>query len=44
VALADGVLLLLPGQPNPDDLAAIRAASAGLIEILSRRGLTRTQP
>jgi hypothetical protein len=45
VALADGVLLLLPGTPNPDDLDAIRAASGPLIETLSRRGLTtRTEP
>jgi DNA-binding transcriptional MerR regulator len=39
VALADGVLLLVPAAPSLDDLAAIRVASAPLIEILSRRGL-----
>ena len=45
VALADGVVVLLPAPPNPDDVAAIRAASGPLIEILSRRGLTtRQQP
>ena len=45
VALADGILLLLPAVPDPDDLDAIRAASGPLIETLSRRGLTaRTEP
>jgi len=45
VALADGVVVLLPAPPNPDDVAAIRAASGPLIETLSRRGLTtRHQP
>jgi hypothetical protein len=45
VALADGVLLLLPTTPDPDDLDAIRAASGPLIETLNRRGLTtRTEP
>jgi hypothetical protein len=45
VALADGVVLLLPGPPDPDDLHAIRAASGPLIETLRRRGLTtHTEP
>jgi DNA-binding transcriptional MerR regulator len=45
LALADGVLLLLPASPAPADLDAIRAAAGPLIETLSRRGLTaRTEP
>jgi hypothetical protein len=45
VALAEGVLLLLPATPDHDDLDAILAAAGPLIDILRRRGLTtRTEP
>nr|WP_240942885.1 MerR family transcriptional regulator [Planosporangium thailandense] len=39
VRLPGGVLLLLPAQPGPDELAAIRAAAAPLLDVLADRGL-----
>jgi hypothetical protein len=39
VALAGGAVLLLPAVPDPDDVAALRAAAAPLIELLTARGL-----
>ncbi|MCW2901389.1 MAG: transcriptional regulator, MerR family [Streptosporangiaceae bacterium] len=49
VRLAPGVTLLLDGAaPGSDDLAAIEAAAAALLDVLGRRGLprpsARTQP
>lgn len=37
--LGGGALLLLPGTPDPSDLAAIRSAAAGLLDLLAARGL-----
>lgn len=39
VALSGGAVLLLPTKPDHDDLAALRAAAAPLIELLAARGL-----
>jgi DNA-binding transcriptional MerR regulator len=40
--LTDGVTLLLPAAPQPQDLSAVREAARPLIDQLTRRGLTRT--
>jgi DNA-binding transcriptional MerR regulator len=37
--LADGVLLLLPTRPDPDDLSALVEAAGPLLTVLSDRGL-----
>jgi hypothetical protein len=39
VPLAGGAVLLLPANPDPDDVAALRAAAAPLIDLLTARGL-----
>lgn len=39
VPLDGGAVLLLPARPDPDDLAALRAAAAPLIDLLAARGL-----
>jgi hypothetical protein len=39
VPLAGGAVLLLPAHPDPDDVAALRAAAAPLIDLLTARGL-----
>jgi hypothetical protein len=39
VALADGVVLLLPGTPTPEDYPEIAVAAQPLIDLLARRGL-----
>jgi hypothetical protein len=39
VPLDGGAVLLLPTRPGPDDLAALRAAAAPLIDLLTARGL-----
>jgi hypothetical protein len=39
VPLEGGAMLLLPAAPDPDDLAALRAAAAPLIDLLTERGL-----
>ena len=41
--LADGVTLLLPAAPEPQDLSAVREVARPLIDQLTRRGLTRTR-
>ncbi|GAA4214522.1 MerR family transcriptional regulator [Actinocatenispora rupis] len=47
VRLPDGLLLVLPpgaSAPGPDDLAAVRAAAAPLVEELAARGLLPGAP
>ncbi len=39
VPLDGGAVLLLPATPGPDDVAALRAAAAPLIDLLTARGL-----
>jgi hypothetical protein len=39
VSLPGGALLLLPAQPDEDDIHAIRAAARPLLELLADRGL-----
>jgi DNA-binding transcriptional MerR regulator len=39
VPLEGGAVLLLPASPDPDDVAALRAAAAPLIDLLTARGL-----
>lgn len=39
VPLEGGAVLLLPAHPDPDDVAALRAAAAPLIDLLTARGL-----
>jgi hypothetical protein len=39
VPLDGGAVLLLPARPDHDDLAALRAAAAPLIDLLAARGL-----
>ena len=39
VPLDGGAVLLLPAHPDPDDVAALRAAAAPLIDLLTARGL-----
>nr|WP_240948191.1 MerR family transcriptional regulator [Planosporangium mesophilum] len=39
VPLPGGAVLLLPAHPDPDDLAAIRAAARPLLDLLADRGL-----
>jgi DNA-binding transcriptional MerR regulator len=39
VPLEGGAMLLLPASPDPDDVAALRAAAAPLIDLLTARGL-----
>lgn len=39
VTLTGGAVLLLPTRPDHDDLAALRAAAAPLIDLLAARGL-----
>jgi hypothetical protein len=39
VPLDGGAVLLLPAAPDPDDVAAHRAAAAPLIDLLTARGL-----
>jgi hypothetical protein len=39
VPLEGGAVLLLPATPGPDDVAALRAAAAPLIDLLTERGL-----
>lgn len=39
VALADGVVLLVPGTPSPADCADIAAAAGPLLDLLAARGL-----
>lgn len=39
VSLPGGTLLLVPGQPDHDDIHAIRAAAAPLMQLLADRGL-----
>lgn len=39
VPLDGGAVLLLPAAPDPDDVAALRAAAAPLIDLLTERGL-----
>jgi DNA-binding transcriptional MerR regulator len=39
VQLSGGALILLPGQPGPDDLRAIHAAARPLLDLLADRGL-----
>jgi hypothetical protein len=39
VPLEGGAVLLLPARPDHDDLAALRAAAAPLIDLLAARGL-----
>jgi hypothetical protein len=39
VPLPGGAVLLLPGSPDPDDIAALRVAAAPLIDVLTARGL-----
>jgi hypothetical protein len=39
VPLDGGAVLLLPAVPDPDDVAALRAAAAPLIDLLTARGL-----
>jgi|SoiMethySBSTD1v2_1073268.scaffolds.fasta_scaffold03949_3 MerR-like DNA binding protein len=39
VPLDGGAVLLLPAAPDPDDVAALRAAAAPLIDLLTARGL-----
>jgi hypothetical protein len=39
VRLADGVVLLLPAPPGPDDVAALAAAAEPLMDTLAARGL-----
>lgn len=39
VNLPGGALLLLPARPDDDDITAIRAAAAPLLELLADRGL-----
>lgn len=39
VPLDGGAMLLLPARPDHDDLAALRAAAAPLIDLLAARGL-----
>ena len=40
VPLPGGAVLLVPGRPDPDDFAAIRAAAQPLVTLLDARGLT----
>ncbi|HEV2634683.1 MAG TPA: MerR family transcriptional regulator [Actinocrinis sp.] len=40
IALSDIVTLTVPSHPTADDLAAIREAAAGLLDLLAARGLT----
>lgn len=40
VALGDGVVLLLPGQPAAADLSAIAVVAGPLLDLLAARGLT----
>jgi DNA-binding transcriptional MerR regulator len=42
VTLPGGAVLLLPTTPDHDDLAALRAAAAPLIDLLAARGLLNT--
>ncbi|MEV5709297.1 hypothetical protein [Actinoallomurus sp. NPDC052274] len=39
VRLAPGVTLLLDSSPSPEDAAAIAAAAAPLLDLLTERGL-----
>jgi DNA-binding transcriptional MerR regulator len=39
VPLEGGAVLLLPASPDPDDVEALRAAAAPLIDLLTARGL-----
>jgi MerR HTH family regulatory protein len=39
VSLPGGALLLLPAQPDDDDITAMRAAARPLLELLAERGL-----
>ena len=39
VPLDGGALLLLPAAPDPDDVAALRAAARPLLDLLADRGL-----
>jgi hypothetical protein len=39
IQLPGGALLLLPGRPADDDVAAIRAAARPLLDLLANRGL-----
>lgn len=44
VPLDGGAVLLLPAAPDHDDLAAIAAAARPLLDLLSARGLLRSEP
>jgi hypothetical protein len=44
VPLGGGAVLLLPGQPGPDDLAAIQTAARPLLDLLAGRGLLDAVP
>lgn len=44
VPLEGGAVLLLPAAPDHDDLAAIAAAARPLLDLLSARGLLRSEP
>ncbi|BCB87590.1 helix-turn-helix domain-containing protein [Phytohabitans suffuscus] len=43
IPLAGGAVLLLPSTPDPDDLPAIVAAAGPLLDLLSARGLLRSE-
>jgi hypothetical protein len=40
--LSGGAIILLPGRPDDDDVAAIHAAAAPLLDLLADRGLLTT--
>ena len=42
--LGNGVVLMLPGQPDPSDVDAIRAAAQPLLDLLAQRQLSRRSP
>lgn len=44
IPLTGGAVLLLPATPDPDDLTAIAVAARPLLDLLSARGLLRSEP